>query len=780
MSANAQLPSHLRLVGPGPLLAAFQSSLTAYGFPSTGNVPPLTMDAVVCGSGIGPAAAVAVTIGIGPGPGAEVGPGAEGGGPVEDAAQPDAAQPGAAPGGAADPVAAGGRAPDEGFAPPDDEFCWTWPPDPDTGCPADLAGLTEEQLQARTTSPPLTPTPWPDGIVPPDGFPNPVPLTVGGPGFGFGQGDPLDTAPPGPGLAGLAEDASMVLAGIDDDCLTGIIRAWHRVSSWATGRELAAIAELARRRPTEGLPGSGREYVADELAAALTLTCRSAQGHRDLAWQLANVLPATLAALCAGQIDLAKARVIANGTAELTAAHAAAVEAAVLPRAPGQTTGQLRAAVAKAVLTADPAAATRQREAAQAHAHVSCWTGQAGTAHLEGHDLPPAQTLAADARLGQIATAWKAQGAQGGMDLLRAHAYLALLLGHDTTAPPANLLLAPGDPATSRTHLADTGTGTGGGSPAPTFTAGTSGGPGATGNGNSASSRATTGTGGGAVVNGSSVPNRATTGTGRGAVVNGSSVPNRATTGTGGGAVICGSSAPRGAATGTGGGAAGMGGQPQVPAGLRARAPGPDPQPAPEPGYGLPPIAAMINLTVPLATLLHLSDRPGEAAGYGPIAPGTARLLAGAAAGHPATRWRLIVTSPDGHATATGDARGHPIPAEGWTVTVRPIAAGDCDHHNQEPGYRPSPALARLIRTRTTTCCFPGCRRPARRCDLDHTIPYEDGGRTCECDLAPLCRRHHQVKQADGWIVQQPRPGVLVWLTPGGRRYTILPSQHPT
>src|SRR6202034_4866164 len=133
---------------------------------------------------------------------------------------------------------------------------------------------------------------------------------------------------------------------------------------------------------------------------------------------------------------------------DLTPEHAAAVEAAVLPSAPGQTTGQLRAAVAKAVLSADPDAATRQREAAQARAHVSCWTGASGTGHLEGHDLPPAQTLAADARLGQIAAGWKAQGAQGGMDLLRAHAYLALLLGHDTTTPPASLL-SPGHARTA-------------------------------------------------------------------------------------------------------------------------------------------------------------------------------------------------------------------------------------------------------------------------------------------------------------------------------------------
>jgi hypothetical protein len=43
-----------------------------------------------------------------------------------------------------------------------------------------------------------------------------------------------------------------------------------------------------------------------------------------------------------------------------------------------------------------------------------------------------------------------------------------------------------------------------------------------------------------------------------------------------------------------------------------------------------------------------------------------------------------------------------------------------------------------------------------------------------------LCRHHHQVKQAEGWTLIQPSPGVLVWLTPAGRRYTTMPSQHPT
>ena len=71
---------------------------------------------------------------------------------------------------------------------------------------------------------------------------------------------------------------------------------------------------------------------------------------------------------------------------------------------------------------------------------------------------------------------------------------------------------------------------------------------------------------------------------------------------------------------------------------------------------------------------------------------------------------------------------------------------------------------------RGTACSARGCRQPAARCDLDHTVPYEQGGRTCECNLAPLCRHHHRCKQAEGWRLEQPRPGVMAWATPAGRR----------
>ena len=148
----------------------------------------------------------------------------------------------------------------------------------------------------------------------------------------------------------------------------------------------------------------------------------------------------TAAALAAGRIDMARALVVLAAIGPLGRIEAAAVEAAVLPVAGGLTTGELRAWLARLVLVVDPAAARRRREQAERHAHVACWADPEGTATLAGRFLPPAEVLAADRRLAAIAAAWKKAGAQGGLDLLRAHAYLALLLGQDTTTPPTALL----------------------------------------------------------------------------------------------------------------------------------------------------------------------------------------------------------------------------------------------------------------------------------------------------------------------------------------------------
>jgi hypothetical protein len=108
------------------------------------------------------------------------------------------------------------------------------------------------------------------------------------------------------------------------------------------------------------------------------------------------------------------------------------------------------------------------------------------------------------------------------------------------------------------------------------------------------------------------------------------------------------------------------------------------------------------------------------------------------------------------------------------------IEAGSCSHAREVPGYRIPRSLHHIVKVRQRTCSAPGCRRQAHRCDDDHTLAYDKGGRSCECNLAPLCRRHHQAKEAESWHLEQPEPGILVWCLPSGRRYTVTPGEYPT
>ncbi|HTX26213.1 MAG TPA: DUF222 domain-containing protein, partial [Streptosporangiaceae bacterium] len=217
-----------------------------------------------------------------------------------------------------------------------------------------------------------------------------------------------------------------------------------------------------------------------------------------------------------------------------------------------------------------------------------------------------------------------------------------------------------------------------------------------------------------------------------------------------------------------------------------------------------PSVAALVNITVSVGTALGHSEAPGEVGGYGLLDAQDARDLLAAAARHPHTRWCVTALHPDGTAAAHGCARGRhpppgttgrgqppgqgPDPPPGTTlqdylaslrIRIVRIARGGCDHNRAEAGYRPSRKLAHLVKVRNTRCTAPGCGRPAAQCDLDHTLAWDQGGITCECDLAPLCRHHHRCKQAEGWRLEQPEPGVLKWRTPGGRRYTTTPTAYP-
>ncbi len=53
-------------------------------------------------------------------------------------------------------------------------------------------------------------------------------------------------------------------------------------------------------------------------------------------------------------------------------------------------------------------------------------------------------------------------------------------------------------------------------------------------------------------------------------------------------------------------------------------------------------------------------------------------------------------------------------------------------------------ALRRAIQVRDRHCTWPGCDTPAHRCDVDHIVPYTDGGETTQDNGALLCPYHHR------------------------------------
>jgi hypothetical protein len=103
-------------------------------------------------------------------------------------------------------------------------------------------------------------------------------------------------------------------------------------------------------------------------------------------------------------------------------------------------------------------------------------------------------------------------------------------------------------------------------------------------------------------------------------------------------------------------------------------------------------------------------------------------------------------------------------------VTVLPLL--DLAGHQSSTSYETPGRLRRQTEHLAHGhCTFPWCTRPAARCDRDHAVPHDEGGRTCSCNLHPLCRRHHRFKTEAGWRVRAVEPGAWHWTDPFEHRY---------
>ncbi|MEH3088428.1 MAG: DUF222 domain-containing protein [Microbacterium arborescens] len=164
--------------------------------------------------------------------------------------------------------------------------------------------------------------------------------------------------------------------------------------------------------------------------------------------------------------------------------------------------------------------------------------------------------------------------------------------------------------------------------------------------------------------------------------------------------------------------------------------------PVVDPTYGrdgsgpLGAIRARVQIAVTAETISGDDDAPAEVVGASLIDADTARRLAGGA-----RVWDRLFIDP---------------------VTRTPVEVDT---------YRPTASMSRLLKARDQHCRFPGCRRAAIRCEIDHTIEYATGGHTHIFNLAHLCQRHHSMKQFTKWQVRQIGGGVLEWTSPLGKIY---------
>ena len=154
-----------------------------------------------------------------------------------------------------------------------------------------------------------------------------------------------------------------------------------------------------------------------------------------------------------------------------------------------------------------------------------------------------------------------------------------------------------------------------------------------------------------------------------------------------------------------------------------------------------------VEIVCDLETLAGLAEHPGHLGGYGPVIADIARKIADESHDGP---WHYTCTDDNGMVTHTG------------TTSRRPTAS----QH-------------RTVQARHRTCVFPGCRMPARECDIDHTTAVIDGGATCTCNLAPLCRRDHRIKHSPGWSYTINEDASITWTTPNGHTYTVAPRRAP-
>ena len=122
-------------------------------------------------------------------------------------------------------------------------------------------------------------------------------------------------------------------------------------------------------------------------------------------------------------------------------------------------------------------------------------------------------------------------------------------------------------------------------------------------------------------------------------------------------------------------------------------------------------------------------------------------------------------------------------------MPTTPLAPGEFPdghggHTSPPPGaleYKPDAETVAIVRARDRHCRLPGCRVPAKKCQLDHVIPFRHrsshaGGWTIPSNLQCLCAFHHQLKTQKLWSARMLAGGVMIWTSSYGTTHVTIPD----
>lgn len=154
----------------------------------------------------------------------------------------------------------------------------------------------------------------------------------------------------------------------------------------------------------------------------------------------------------------------------------------------------------------------------------------------------------------------------------------------------------------------------------------------------------------------------------------------------------------------------------------------------------------IVNLTVPIHTVMGLSDEPGVLSGGAVVPASLARIIAQ----RPGATWHRMLTDPSGRAVELSTER-----------------------------YTPTRAIWEQVVSVQTTCFRSNCDHPSTSCELDHRIPWP-AGPTTAANLGPACRGDHRVKHAEGFSIEQTGSGGFALRTPSGFTHPIVETTHPS